>query len=90
MPAASHIKYDIYIYKVLRQVHPDFGLNSATLKTVNSVINHLANIIVQQAISLVTVSKPKATIDTKSIANAVELVLTGDLAKHAISEGAKA
>ncbi|XP_057286243.1 histone H2B 1/2/3/4/6-like [Pezoporus wallicus] len=46
--------YSIYVYKVLKQVHPDTGISSREIQT------------------------------------AVRLLLPGELAKHAVSEGTKA
>merc|ERR1712050_619955 len=46
--------FSIYIYKVLKQVHPDTGISSREIQT------------------------------------AVRLLLPGELAKHAVSEGTKA
>ncbi|RLM54441.1 hypothetical protein C2845_PM10G12680 [Panicum miliaceum] len=56
-------RYKIYIFKVLKQVHPD--------------------------ISIARYNK-KPTITSREIQTSVRLVLPGELAKHAISEGTKA
>ncbi|XP_009577347.1 PREDICTED: histone H2B 8-like [Fulmarus glacialis] len=51
--------YSIYVYKVLKQVHPDTGIS-------------------------------RSTITSREIQTAVRLLLPGELAKHAVSEGTKA
>ncbi|KAJ3600880.1 hypothetical protein NHX12_031854 [Muraenolepis orangiensis] len=54
--------YAIYVYKVLKQVHPDTGISSKAMGIMNSF------------------GDP----------DAVRLLLPGELAKHAVSEGTKA
>ncbi|KAG6412735.1 hypothetical protein SASPL_125421 [Salvia splendens] len=60
--------YKIYIFKVLKQVHPDIAQESSKLARYNK----------------------KPTITSREIQTAVRLVLPGELAKHAVSEGTKA
>ncbi|PIA47217.1 hypothetical protein AQUCO_01400124v1 [Aquilegia coerulea] len=62
--------YKIYIFKVLKQVHPDIGISSKSSR-------------------LARYNK-KPTITSREIQTAVRLVLPGELAKHAVSEGTKA
>ncbi|CAD1477394.1 unnamed protein product [Heterotrigona itama] len=59
--------YAIYIYKVLKQVHPDTA----------------------EASRLAHYNK-RSTITSREIQTAVRLLLPGELAKHAVSEGTKA
>ncbi|XP_063615816.1 histone H2B-like [Penaeus indicus] len=59
--------YSIYIYKVLKQVHPDTA----------------------EASRLAHYNK-RSTITSREIQTAVRLLLPGELAKHAVSEGTKA
>ncbi|KAG4304586.1 hypothetical protein PORY_001979 [Pneumocystis oryctolagi] len=49
--------YSSYIYKVLKQVHPDTGISNRAMSILNSFVN---------------------------------VILPGELAKHAVSEGTKA
>ena len=56
--------YKIYIFKVLKQVHPAIEISSNYNK--------------------------KLTITSREIQTTVRLVLPGELAKHAVSEGTKA
>ncbi|KAM7532333.1 hypothetical protein LguiB_035743 [Lonicera macranthoides] len=58
--------YKIYIFKVLKQVHPDIEISSKAMYN------------------------KKPTITSREIQTAVRLVLLGELAKHAVSEGTKA
>ena len=81
--------YKIYIYKVLKQVHPDTGISSKAMGIINSFINDLFEKIATEASKLSRYNK-KPTITSREIQTAVRLVLPGELAKHAVSEGTKA
>ncbi len=81
--------WTIYIYKVLKQVHPDTGMSKKGMATIVSLLNDLFARITDQANKLVRYSK-KNTMDSRTIQTAVRLVLPGELAKHAVSEGTKA
>merc|ERR1712224_698433 len=81
--------YKIYIYKVLKQVHPDTGISSKAMSIMNSFLNDIFDKIASEASRLSLYNK-KSTITSREIQTAVRLVLPGDLAKHAVSEGTKA
>ena len=81
--------YGIYIYKVLKQVHPDTGVSSKAMSIMNSFVNDLFERIAAEASRLSHYSK-KSTISSREIQTAVRLLLPGELAKHAVSEGTKA
>ncbi|XP_065064719.1 histone H2B, gonadal-like [Rhopilema esculentum] len=81
--------YSIYIYKVLKQVHPDTGISSKAMGIMNSFVNDIFERIAQEASRLAHYNK-KATITSREIQTAVRLLLPGELAKHAVSEGTKA
>ena len=79
----------VYLYKVLKQVHPDTGVSSKAMSILNSLINDQFDKIATEASKLARISK-KPTITSREIQTAVRLVLPGELAKHAVSEGTKA
>merc|ERR1711988_178186 len=81
--------YKIYIYKVLKQVHPDTGISSKAMSIMNSFINDIFEKIALEASRLARYNK-KPTITSREVQTAVRLILPGELAKHAVSEGAKA
>ena len=151
---AKHETYKIYIYKVLKQVHPDTGISSKAMSILNSFINDIfekvrereeggvppargwrseragarlktmaARFPCQTArgsknstskkkthffpLSLLSPPPPplpqiatetaqlarynkKPTVTSREIQTAVRLILPGELAKHAVSEGTKA
>nr|O49118.3 RecName: Full=Histone H2B; AltName: Full=CaH2B [Capsicum annuum]AAB94923.1 histone H2B [Capsicum annuum] len=81
--------YKIYIFKVLKQVHPDIGISSKSMGIMNSFINDIFEKLAQESSRLARYNK-KPTITSREIQTAVRLVLPGELAKHAVSEGTKA
>ncbi|KAF8120790.1 putative histone H2B.1 protein [Boletus edulis] len=80
--------YSSYIYKVLKQVHPETGISNKGMGVLNSFVNDLFERIASEASKLATYNK-KATLSAREIQTAVRLILPGELAKHAISEGTK-
>ena len=81
--------YSSYIYKVLKQVHPDTGISSRAMSIMNSFINDIFERIATEASRLAHYNK-KHTLSSREIQTAVRLLLPGELAKHAVSEGTKA
>ncbi|XP_066311167.1 histone H2B.1-like [Miscanthus floridulus] len=81
--------YKIYIFKVLKQVHPDIGISSKAISIMNSFINNIFEKLAAEAAKLARYNK-KPTITSREIQTSVRLVLPRELAKHAISEGTKA
>ena len=81
--------YAIYIYKVLKQVHPDTGISSKAMSIMNSFVNDLFERIAAEASKLAHYNK-RSTITSREIQTSVRLLLPGELAKHAVSEGTKA
>jgi len=97
--------YSIYIYKVLKQVHPDTGISSKAMSIMyvrhlflmwnsfharirNSFVNDIFERIAAEASRLSQYNK-RSTISSREIQTAVRLLLPGELAKHAVSEGTK-
>jgi histone H2B len=81
--------YSTYIYKVLKQVHPDTGISKRAMSIMNSFITDIFERIAGEAGRLVRYNK-KATLSSREIQTAIRLLLPGELAKHAVSEGTKA
>merc|ERR1711939_614106 len=81
--------YSSYIFKVLRQVHPDTGISSKAMSIMNSFVNDLFERIAGEASRLAHYNK-RSTITSREVQTAVRLLLPGELAKHAVSEGTKA
>lgn len=81
--------FALYIYKVLRQVHSDIGISKKAMAIMNSFINDTFERVCLESSKLVRYNK-KRTLSSREIQTSVKLLLPGELAKHAISEGTKA
>ncbi|KAG9313348.1 histone-fold-containing protein [Chiua virens] len=80
--------YASYIYKVLKQVHPETGISNKGMAVMNSFVNDLFERVASEASKLAAYGK-KSTLSSREVQTAVRLILPGELAKHAISEGTK-
>ncbi|XDA87231.1 hypothetical protein R6Z07F_016930 [Ovis aries] len=76
--------YSVYVYKVLKQVHPDTGISSKAMGIMNSFVNDIFERIAGEASRLAHYNK-RSTITSREIQTAVRLLLPGELAKHAQS-----
>ena len=81
--------YSSYIYKVLKQVHPDTGISKRAMSIMNSFINDVFERLAFESGRLGRYNG-KATLSSREVQTAVRLALPGELAKHAVSEGTKA
>ena len=81
--------YSTYIYKVLKQVHPNTGISKQGMSVMNSFINDIFGRLAGEAGKLAVYSKTR-TLRMREIQSSVRLMLPGELAKHAMSEGIKA
>ncbi|XP_032102488.1 late histone H2B.L4-like, partial [Sapajus apella] len=81
--------YSMYIYKVLKQVHPDIGISAKAMSIMNSFVNDVFERLAGEAARLAQYSG-RTTLTSQEVQTAVRLLLPGELAKHAVSEGTKA
>ena len=81
--------YSTYIYKVLKQVHPDTGISKRGMSIMNSFINDIFERLAVEAGKLARYNK-KSTLSSREVQTSVRLIPPGELAKHAVSEGTKA
>lgn len=82
-------KFEVYVYRVLKQVHPNTGISGAALSImVNLVKVDIAKVV--KVINQLLVRSGAKTVTDRDVQSAVRLVLPGELAKHAVSEGTKA
>jgi histone H2B len=86
---AKHNSYSTYVYKVLKQVHPDIGISKKAMDVMNSFIGDIFEKVASEAGKLARYGG-KSTLSSREVQTSVRLVLPGELAKHAVSEGAKA
>ena len=85
----DYSKFNTYIRKVLKQVHPDTGLSAEGMRVMNGLLKYVARSICGASALLATHAE-KSTISSRELQTAVRLTLPGELAKHAVSEGTKA
>ncbi|KAI4382292.1 hypothetical protein MLD38_008273 [Melastoma candidum] len=82
-------QYKRYVYRVLKQVHPELGISSAAMEVVNAYMNDMFERLADEAAKLSRYTEKK-TLSSREVQSAVRLVLPGELGRHAIAEGAKA
>ena len=70
-------------------MHPDTGISSKAMNIMNSMVGDMFDRVASEASKLAKYNK-KSTISSREIHTAVRLLLPGELAKHAVSEGTKA
>ncbi|XP_072121876.1 histone H2B 7-like [Mobula birostris] len=73
----------------MKQVHPSTGISSKAVCIMSSTVYDISDRIAGEASRLARYNKP-STIISREIQTAVRLLLPGELAKHAVSEGTKA
>jgi histone H2B len=81
--------YGRFIYKVLKQIHPDAGISSKAMSIMNSFVMDLFERLAQEASRLSHHTK-RPTMISRDIQTSVNLLVPGELAKHAVIEGVKA
>ena len=85
----SKESFNIYIYKVLKQVYPEMGMSKKAMGIMNSFVFDTFERLATEAGKLCKMGG-KHTLDARAVQTAVRLCLPGELAKHAVSEGTKA
>ncbi len=81
--------FNLYIFKVLKQVHPDIGMSKRAMNVMNGFVHDTFDRIATEAGNIVKYNK-KSTMDARAIQCACKLVLPGELSKHAETEANKA
>ena len=70
-------------------MHPETGVSKRSMSIMNSFINDIFEKIANEASKLVRYNR-RHTLSSREVQTAVRLLLPGELAKHAVSEGTKA
>ena len=86
---SRHETYSSYIFKVLRQCHPEINISKKAMSIMNSFVNDIFERTASESSKIAAYNK-KSTITSKEVQTAVRLILPGELAKHAVSEATKA
>ena len=84
----SRGNFKIFIFKVLKQVHPDIGISTKSMSIMESFMMDIFEKIAAEASKLARLNK-QSTILSRDIQTATKLLLPGELCKHAVSEGIK-
>ena len=85
----GHISFLTFLDKILKQVHPDTGITGVAKGELNAVVYYIGKALADKA-EFAARQAQKSTVTSREIQTAVKLVIPGELAKHAISEGTKA
>jgi histone H2A len=88
MPSES-LAFHTYIYKVLKNIHPNCSMTQNAMSSVNSLERDLFEKMMMEAANL-SKSTNSHTITSREILNATLLVFPRELAKHAVSMGKNA
>ena len=80
--------YNLYIYKVLKQVQPELSLTNQSMIIINQFCRDMFDRIAREASRLCIYSQ-RLSLSAREVQTATQLVLPGELSKHAISEGGK-
>jgi histone H2B len=81
--------YNMYIFRVLKQIHPDQAISKKAMTIMNSFVTDVFERVSREAGNLCKYNNTK-TLGSREVQSAVRLVLPGELSKHAVSEGTKA
>lgn len=85
----DYTKYHTFIYKVLKQVHPDNSITADAKALMNDLVIDLIARLVQASNTAATTAETK-TMTTAEIQKAVNELMTPKLASYAVAEGTKA
>lgn len=77
--------YSTYVYKVLKQVHPDLGISLQAMSIMDSMVNDIFDRFSEELRH-----RQDGELTAEDVEAAVLNLLPGELAKHAISEGRRA
>eukprot|EP01113_Clastostelium_recurvatum_P044600 TRINITY_DN7551_c0_g2_i1.p1 TRINITY_DN7551_c0_g2~~TRINITY_DN7551_c0_g2_i1.p1 ORF type:complete len:214 (+),score=55.02 TRINITY_DN7551_c0_g2_i1:3-644(+) len=85
----SYSSYATYIFRVLKQVHPEIGISRKAMCVVDSFLHDVFDRLASEAGRLVRYNS-RETLSSREVQTAVRLIFPGALARHAVSEGTKA
>lgn len=83
----SHKSYSTYIYKVLKQVHPNAGITRKAMIILDNIAHDM---IGRFGSEVATLLQNRSTLSAREVQSATRLLLPGELQKHAVSETIKA
>ena len=81
--------FNVYVCKVMKHLHRDISISFKAMDILNSFVNDIFERITREA-SLLAHYNKISTISSREIQTATRLLLSSELAKHAVTEGVKA
>ena len=81
--------FNTYIFKIMKQVHPETRISKKGIAIINNFVTDTFEKIATEASKLCRIHGNQ-TMASRDVQSAIRLVLPGELAKHAVSEGTKA
>lgn len=92
-----HVVLMVFLYKythtpctiTTNQVHPEMAISKRCVSVINSMVGDVFGRLAGEAKNLCA-KADKKTLDSRDVQTATRLVLPGELAKHAVSEGTRA
>eukprot|EP01083_Nonionella_stella_P232495 820072_1 len=81
--------YNVYLYKILKQVYPTLGMSKQAMAIMDSYIKDMFERIATESANIAQINH-RTTIDARCIQTATNLQFPQELAKHATAEGTKA
>lgn len=83
------LKFDLYIYRLHKQIHPGLNLSTSAKTKLSELVNTLVKDFIRTLV-VFTEHCRKNTISSREVQNAVRVLILGDLGKKAVSAGVKA
>ena len=80
--------FQSYIYKVLKHVNADIGIQKRAMSTMNSIVLEIYRKISREA--AIMSRNTEKTLGQNTMQCAIKLTIPGELCKHSVTEGAKA
>ncbi|KAG5670477.1 hypothetical protein PVAND_000739 [Polypedilum vanderplanki] len=84
----NRISYSHFIYKVLKQIHPEMRISGKSMNIMNDFVQDIFERIASEGSNLSHRGR-KQTMTSREIDTATKLILPGELARHAENEGKK-
>uniref|UniRef100_A0A7S1B030 Core Histone H2A/H2B/H3 domain-containing protein n=1 Tax=Noctiluca scintillans TaxID=2966 RepID=A0A7S1B030_NOCSC len=81
--------YSVYLYRVLKQIHPNCTISKRGMSIMNSFMNDVFERMATESVRLLR-RTGKMTLTSREVEASVRLMLPGELSRHAVHEGAKA
>ena len=86
---ARRESFRMYIYKLLKQTHPDMNISVKTMSCLNSFVMDIFERLANESSRLAKMSN-RSTLAVADIQTSMQLVVGGELAKHGNMQGYRA